>query len=309
MGTENGTSLQEHKSNRLIVHDDGQFAVLLDTAKFEHMWRIATMFAKTELIPKHFQNKPEDTFIVCQMAIRCGIDPMTMLQNTYIVHGRPGIESKLAIALVNTSGLFEDSLDYEIEGDDPSNKGYRVRCYAVRKSTGKRVEGPWIDWALVKAEGWDSKQGSKWKTMPALMFQYRAAMFFARLHCPERLLGMQTADELEDVEANREPKRVEAIEQPAKLPTGKQSLKKEPAKEPETKETKPDPKNGKPDEDADRSWIPDFMDDMKTRIDEAKTEIELKAIQSEYASMKDLGMDLIDELDALCNEIAKEKGF
>jgi hypothetical protein len=52
---------------------------------------------------------------------------------------------------------------------------------------------------MVKAEGWDSKSGSKWKSIPSQMFCYRAAAFFGRLYCPERLLGMQTAEELQDI--------------------------------------------------------------------------------------------------------------
>lgn len=195
MSTEN--QIQERQP---VVVDSGEFAGLMDTARFNQGWRIARMFSETQLVPKHFQGKPADCFVGMQMAFRLGVDPLMMLQNTYIVHGRPGIEAKLAIALINTSGMFADPLDYEVEGDDPHKDGYRVRAVAVRKSTGKEIKGPWIDWKMVRAEGWDKKDGSKWKTMPAQMFLYRAATFFGRLYCPERLMGMQTADELQDVE-------------------------------------------------------------------------------------------------------------
>lgn len=181
------------------VSDNSPFANLLDSAKFAHLWRVATVFAASELVPAHYRGKPESCFIAVEMAVRLGIAPFMFMQNTYVVHGRPGIEAKLAIALVNSSGIFNDSLDYEvIGGADPFADGYKVRAFAVRKSTGKRVDGPWIDWALVRAEKWNSKEGSKWITMPGQMFLYRAAMFFARVHCPERLLGMYTADELEE---------------------------------------------------------------------------------------------------------------
>ena len=179
---------------------DGEFANLLDRSRFEQVYSVAQLFAQSQMVPQHYQGKPADCFIGVQMAIRLGVDPFMFLQNTYIVHGRPGMEAKLAIALINSSGLFEDALDYEIQGgDDPTAPEYRVRAYARRKSTGTMVYGPWIDWKLVKGEKWDANNGSKWKTMPAMMFQYRAATFFGRLHCPERLMGMQTADENEDV--------------------------------------------------------------------------------------------------------------
>lgn len=192
----------EAEAKRLLVSDDSPFSNLLDTSKFEHLWRVAKLFAASKLVPQHFQGQPENCFIAVQMAVRLGVDPFMFMQNTYIVYGRPGMEAKLAIALVNSSGLFKDSLDYEIAGGaDPFGDNYKVRAFAERKTTGKRVEGPWIDWNLVRAEKWDAKDGSKWKTMPAQMFQYRAATFFARLHCPERLLGMYTADEIEEAPA------------------------------------------------------------------------------------------------------------
>src|SRR6185369_2120746 len=53
--------------------------------------------------------------------------------------------------------------------------------------------------ALAKNEGWSSKNGSKWKTMPEQMLMYRAAAFWGRVYAPEKMLGMHTGDELEDV--------------------------------------------------------------------------------------------------------------
>ena len=49
------------------------------------------------------------------------------------------------------------------------------------------------------------KGGSKWKTMPRQMMTYRAASFFARAHCPEVLLGIQTVEEVQDVRGYEEP--------------------------------------------------------------------------------------------------------
>jgi hypothetical protein len=71
---------------------------------------------------------------------------------------------------------------------------------------------------MVKSEGWLAKPGSKWKTMPELMFRYRAAAFFGRLYAPDILMGMQTAEEVMDVvatvvepEVKRESKEDERI--------------------------------------------------------------------------------------------------
>ena len=43
-------------------------------------------------------------------------------------------------------------------------------------------------------EGWYTKSGSKWQTMPRLMLQYRAASFWQRAYAPEISMGMITQE-------------------------------------------------------------------------------------------------------------------
>lgn len=69
-------------------------------------------------------------------------------------------------------------------------------AYATRH-TGELCEAV-VSMEMAKAEGWLGKAGSKWITMPEQMLRYRSAMFLARLYCPEVVLGLQAADELED---------------------------------------------------------------------------------------------------------------
>lgn len=52
---------------------------------------------------------------------------------------------------------------------------------------------------MINAEGWASKNGSKWKTMPDQMFIYRAAAFWQRAYAPELGMGLITTEELGDV--------------------------------------------------------------------------------------------------------------
>ena len=87
------------------------------------------------------------------------------------------------------------------------NKGTENRgCYveATRISDGEIVQGTEVTLAMARAEGWTSN--SKWKNMPEQMLGYRAAEFFARLHCPDALMGFQTAEEVEDVSGSTKPK-------------------------------------------------------------------------------------------------------
>lgn len=61
---------------------------------------------------------------------------------------------------------------------------------------GDVLEGTTVTMAMAKAEGWTSN--SKWRNMPEQMLAYRAASFFARVHCPETLMGVQVEGEVED---------------------------------------------------------------------------------------------------------------
>lgn len=174
-----------------IVHTEGERAFALAQ-------REAKALCASDLVPKQFQGNMPNTLIAMDMANRLGASPLMVMQNLYIVHGRPAWSSQFLIATVNKSGKFSP-LRYETRGDDPFDKGYRVRCIALDKETNEPCEGPWIGWRMVEAEGWSKKNGSKWQTMPDLMFRYRAAAFWTRLFAPEVSMGIYTVEEVADI--------------------------------------------------------------------------------------------------------------
>lgn len=191
----NGEALAKRERAPIVIEDHGEFANLLDTGRFEHLWRVATLFASSQLVPVHFQNKAQDCFVAVQMALRLGIDPLMLLQNTYVYKGKPGMEGKLAIALINTSGLFDGPIRFEFAG---SGDDYGCMAWAKVKATGERIDGPRVTLKLAKDEGWYG-QNQKWRTMTDMMLRYRAGAWFGKTICPERLMGMQTIEELHDL--------------------------------------------------------------------------------------------------------------
>lgn len=206
---------------RYFITDTTEFSNLLDTARFAHLQRLAEIFSKSMLVPKHFQNDMPSTFVGMQMALRLGIDPMMFLQNSFIVHGRPGVEGKLVIALINRSGLFDGPLRWKFSGIKGQND-FTCTCYAKHLKTGEILESS-VSWEMVVAEGWNRDkqmqgggvQKSKWNTLPDLMFRYRSATFFGRTYCPEVLMGLETKDELNDIPEERDITPVARIAEPA----------------------------------------------------------------------------------------------
>jgi len=173
-------------------------SVFSGIAAFEDAQRIAKALASSTLIPPQFQGQQgfANCLVALEIANRMGMGIFQVMQNLHIIHGRPSWSSQFIIALVNGCGRFEP-LQYELAG-----KGDEMacRCTAVDKATGKTVTGPAVSMAMARAEGWSTKAGSKWKTMPELMLRYRAAAMFGRLYVPDLLVGIQSQEEVVDIQ-------------------------------------------------------------------------------------------------------------
>ena len=178
----------------------------------KEMWDFATAMAKANIIPKHFQNQPANIFVALDMSQRLGVGVMEIMQNTYVVQGKPGFSASWSIGMANKSGVFKGPIHFEEKG---TGDGLAVTAYAIVRETGERVEFT-ASMAMAKAEGWT--KNPKYKTMGAYMLRLRAATLLIRTTCPEVLLGMQTTEEVQDVQAARSAEyttKVESLAQPA----------------------------------------------------------------------------------------------
>lgn len=164
---------------------------------FEQLQRAAKLLASSTLVPKEFQGNLPNCVIALNMANRIGADPLLVMQNLYVVHGRPGWSSKFLIATFNQCGRFS-AVKYEWFGERGTDS-WGCRAWALEADTGERIVGPDITIQLSKDEGWYGKQGSKWKTIPQLMLMYRAAGWMINTSAPELSMGLQTQEELQDM--------------------------------------------------------------------------------------------------------------
>lgn len=168
------------------------------------------------------ENNPNATancLIALNMANRMGYDPLMIMQNLYIIEGRPAWSSQFIIAAINACGKFSPlrfeivkhgmtDVEYTVTQGYGKNKTSEnvktqvenVSCvaWAIEKATGERIESAKIDMVMAIKEGWYQKNGSKWQTMPDQMLRYRAAAFFGRIYAPEILMGIYSADEVRD---------------------------------------------------------------------------------------------------------------
>ncbi len=163
-----------------------QVSLYSDINIYEQFLKMAQSLSKTELVPQSYRNKPENCLLAIDLARQIGCkSPFYVMQNLDIIQGKPSWSGKFCIALVKTY-FQNDRLEWKGKEDE---EGYGCRVIAQDKN-GNECIGVWVTMKMAKSEGWIDKNGSKWKTMPFLMLQYRAYSFFTRIHCPEKLLGL-----------------------------------------------------------------------------------------------------------------------
>ena len=158
---------------------------------------LAKELAVSDIIPDTFKKKPANVLIALNMAQRMNADPFAIMQNMYIVYGMPSFSSKFLISCFNSCGRYA-SIKYEFTGKENTDE-WGCTAYTTEKATGEKIIGPKVTIGMAKKEKWYDKTGSKWQTMPQLMMQYRAAAFLIRTTAPEITMGMNFADELEDM--------------------------------------------------------------------------------------------------------------
>jgi hypothetical protein len=183
------------KPEKLIVRDESQLANLLDTARFEHCYRIATAMSKASLIPEHLKSGGEaqsaaNCFLVVNQALRWGFDPFAVAPSTYSIGGKLGYEGKLIAAVVNASGKLVGPLQYEHAG-----KGDDMEVTVT--GTLKGEDKP----RTVKVKVRDARTNNKmWNTDPEQKLCYNGAIKWARRHAPELVMGVMSEDDADRIE-------------------------------------------------------------------------------------------------------------
>ena len=171
--------------------------IFMSISAFEDAQRLVKPLATSDLVPDTFKNRIGNCLIALEAAQRIGASPLQVMQNLYIVHGKPAWSSQFLIACVNASRKFSP-LRYKMTGKKGADD-YGCIAWAKDLNDGEILESPEITIGTAKKEGWFTKNGSKWQTMPELMLRYRTATLFARLYAPELTMGIQTDDEVNDI--------------------------------------------------------------------------------------------------------------
>jgi hypothetical protein len=195
MTDENTTALQTMETPAAsLMPLNTDTVAYLDPGTFNQVWRVAQALSKSSLVPAHFSGKPENCFIICQMALRLGVDPFMALSHTFVISGRAGLDAQFAIALAAKSKIFKGPIRFSSKG-----KGDDLEVTATAMAQDDQPVSSTVSMVMAKDEGWT--KNSKYRSMPEHMLRYRAATFLIRQCAPEVLLGMTTVEELDDAQA------------------------------------------------------------------------------------------------------------
>jgi hypothetical protein len=177
----------------------------LTPQNMEQGMSLATMMAKCSLVPDHLKNKPDDCFPILVQALRWKMDPFAVAQCTAVVRGKLCYEGKLVHAVLIAMGAIDGRLTFEYKGTGDLREV--TVTGTPRGDKARSITGT--------VRQWQTENGN-WKKDPDMMLAYRGTRAWARLYCPDAMMGVYTPDELDDGDVREVKATVHAEPEPAR---------------------------------------------------------------------------------------------
>ena len=188
----------------VVPREENRLEVKREVLDWGTLIKMSEMLAKSTIIPIQYQNRAENVMVALDLASRMGVSPMVVMQNLYVIQGKPSFSGQAIASMVRTNpNLRNVTINYVGEENTDSWGAYIT---AERVSDGRILKGTTVTIAMAKAEGWYQKSGSKWKTIPELMLAYRSYTYFGRVYLPEVFMGLHQLEEIEDIQEKQEVK-------------------------------------------------------------------------------------------------------
>lgn len=206
--------------------------ILADMAGLDRIVHFAELMASAKAsIPQELQNNTGDCLAVCLQAAAWQMNPFAVAQKTHVIKGKLGYEAQLVNAVITRWAPIQGRLSYtfsdgweRITGKTQIKQGkngdYQVPAWAA-----KDEEGLWCEVSgllhdenqprtlrVMLTQAWP-RQSTNWANDPKQQLAYAAVKRWARLHCPDVILGIYTPEELNrrDQPASRQGSQVERV--------------------------------------------------------------------------------------------------
>lgn len=169
----------------------GALSYLHDGPTFEHLWRVATAFSQSTMVPAAYQGKPENCMIALMYSQQLGEPAMLVFQEMAPINGRPSTSARFAISRANRSGLLQGPITWASQG---SGDALEVTASATLRESGEVISAT-VTMREAQADGWT--RNPKYRSIPEQMLRWRAATRLINLYMPEVLFGLGVKEEAE----------------------------------------------------------------------------------------------------------------
>ena len=190
--------------------------VLGDLDTLDRIERFAKLMASSRsTIPIELQDNPGDCLAIALQSAAWQMNPFAVAQKSHVIKGKLGYESQLVNAVITRHAPIEGRLQFHYsEGWEKILGRYKTvqgqnGPYSVSDWSPAEEKGLWCEVSatmkgeadprvtrmlLVQAQ---PRQSTQWATDPKQQLAYATIKRWARLHCPDVILGIYTPDELE----------------------------------------------------------------------------------------------------------------
>lgn len=213
---------QEFSAPAIVGDAMSSMAIMTDDKQMDRMIRFAEIMATGKAtIPAELRNVG-DCLAITMQAMNWKMNPFSVAQKTHFIGGKIGYEAQLVAAAINNSGAVKDTFHFdwygpwekvigkfEIKKGDKGEyripgwhladeNGIGIRVWATLKGEAEPRE---LDLLLAQAR---TRNSTLWADDPRQQLAYLAQKRWARLYAPGVILGVYTADELEQVQPEKD---------------------------------------------------------------------------------------------------------
>ena len=190
-------------------------------SELEGMINLSKLMATSKVtIPVHLRNEGDCLAIVMQSA-QWGMNPFSVAQKTFLLNGVLGYEAQLVAAIINKNAPIKERLNYQfvgnwdkVIGNTKEKTSRNGNIYRVSASTPEDEKGCGV---IVSATMHGEtkprelhlmltqvtvRNSTLWAEDPKQQLSYLASKKWARLFCPDVILGVYTKDEVEEIVGN-----------------------------------------------------------------------------------------------------------
>nr|WP_231568827.1 RecT family recombinase [Pantoea rodasii] len=192
-------------------------ATIFSPDALDKLVRFAEIMACSRVtVPAHLAGKASDCLAVTMQALQWRMNPFAVAQKTFMVNGVLGYEAQLVNAVITTMAPTRDRIQYAwfgpwekvigkfVERTSPKGNKYAAPGWTLADETGCGVRV----WATMKNEEEPReleillsqaqvRNSTLWASDPKQQLAYLAVKRWARLHCPDVILGVYTPDEID----------------------------------------------------------------------------------------------------------------